>query len=87
VRTRQAATQSYQGYEKVINRLWARIGGTHEKVEELMNRQGHMLEAMAINELTRRRERLSECEVKARFAVADSYDRATRELSQEKVYQ
>ena len=87
VRTRQAATQSYEGYEEGISRLWARIGGVHEKMEELMDRQGHMLEAMAVNELTRRRERLSACEIKARFAMADSYDRATRELSQEKVNQ
>ena len=87
VRTRQAATQSYEGYEQGISRLWARIGGAHEKLEELMDRQGNMLEAMAVNELTRRRERLSACEVKARFAMADSYDRATRELSQEKVNQ
>lgn len=87
VRTRQAATQSYEGYEEGISRLWARIGGAHEKMEELMDRQGHMLEAMAVNELTRRRERLSACEIKARFAMADSYDRATRELSQEKVNQ
>jgi hypothetical protein len=85
VRTRQAATQSYKGYEEGISRLWTRIRGAHEKVEELMDRQGCMLETMAVKELTRRRERLSECEVKARFAVADSYDRATRELSREKV--
>jgi hypothetical protein len=87
VRTRQAATQSYDGYEEVISRLWSQIITAHEKVEGLMEHQGHMLETMAVNELTKRRERLSECEVKARFAVADSYDRATRELSQEKVNQ
>ncbi|MEN8244685.1 MAG: hypothetical protein ABFS43_07270 [Thermodesulfobacteriota bacterium] len=87
VRTRQAATQSYEGYEEGISRLWSHIRGAHEKVEKLMDRQGHMLETMAVNELTQRRERLSECEVKARFAMADSYDRATRELSQEKVNQ
>ena len=43
-----------------------------------MARQGHMLEVMAVNELTRRRERLEEFQVKARFALADSYDRASR---------
>ena len=87
VRTRQAATQSYQGYEDGISRLWSRISSAHEKVEALMDRQGDMLETMAVAELTRRRERLSACEVKARFAMADSYDRATRELSREKVNQ
>ena len=87
VRTRQAATQSYEGYEDGISRLWSRIRGVREKVDDLMDRQGRLLETMAVNELTRRRERLNACEVKARFAVADSYDRATRELSREKVNQ
>jgi len=50
-----------------------------------MDRQGHMLETMAVNELTRRREYLSESQIKARFAMADSYDRATRKISLEKV--
>jgi hypothetical protein len=49
-----------------------------------MARQGHMLETMAVNELTARRERLAEFQVKARFGMADSYDRATRAQIQEK---
>jgi hypothetical protein len=43
-----------------------------------MARQGHMLEVMAVNELARRRERLAEFQIKARFAMADSYDRAAK---------
>jgi Flp pilus assembly protein TadD len=78
VRIRQAATQSYQGYDDVIRRQRMRITAARENVEELMARQGHMLEVMAVNELVRRRERLEEFQVKARFALADSYDRATR---------
>jgi tetratricopeptide (TPR) repeat protein len=78
VRTRQAATQSYQGYGEAIRRMRARITVAREKVEELMARQGQMLEAMAVNELTRRRDRLEEFRVKARFALADSYDRASK---------
>ena len=31
---------------------------------------------MAVNELSKRRDRLEEFRVKARFALADSYDRA-----------
>jgi hypothetical protein len=79
VRTRQAATQSYQGYDEVIRRQRIRIADARERVEELMARQGNMLEVMALNELTRRRERLEEFQVKARFAMAESYDRATRD--------
>jgi hypothetical protein len=48
-----------------------------------MARQGHMLETMAVNELTTRRERLAEFQIKARFAMADSYDRAARTEPQE----
>jgi len=83
VRTRQAATQSYEGYDDVINLQRFRIREAREKVKELMARQGYMLEAMAVNELSRRRERLAEFQIKARFAMADSYDRATRSLTQE----
>ena len=83
VRTRQAATQSYEGYNDVIRLQRFRIREGREKVRELMDRQGYMLEAMAVNELSRRRERLAEFQIKARFAMADSYDRATRSLAQE----
>ena len=37
-----------------------------------------MIEAMAVNELSKRRERLEEFQVKAGFAMADSYDRASK---------
>jgi hypothetical protein len=83
VRTRQAATQSYEGYDDVIDRQRSLIGKGREKVGELMARQGHMLETMAVNELTARRERLAEFQTKARFTMADSYDRATRAQTQE----
>jgi hypothetical protein len=85
VRTRQAATQSYEGYDDVIRRQRFLIRKARETVGELMARQGHMLETMAVNELTARRERLTEFQIKARFAMADSYDRATRDQIQEKV--
>ena len=84
VRTRQAATQSYEGYEGVISRQRNRIRAAGGKVQKLMARQGHMLETMAVNELTRRRDRLAEFEIKARFAMADSYDRATRARTRER---
>jgi hypothetical protein len=85
VRTRQAATQSYEGYDDVIRRLRFQIQKARKKVGELMARQGHMLETMAVKELTKRRDRLAEFQIKARFAAADSYDRATRAQAQEKM--
>jgi hypothetical protein len=85
VRTRQAATQSYDSYDDVIQHQRLLIQRTRGKVGELMARQGHMLETMAVNELTTRRERLAEFHIKARFATADSYDRATRAKTRERV--
>jgi len=85
VRTRQAATQSYENYDDVIRRQRFLIQKAHERVGELMARQGHMLETMAVNELTKRRERLAEFQIKVRFAMADSYDRAIRVQAQEKI--
>lgn len=85
VRTRQAATQSYEGYDETIRQQRTRILAAQEKVGELLARQGHLLEALAVNELTRRRERLDEFQVKARFAMADSYDRASKAQPPSKV--
>jgi hypothetical protein len=85
VRTRQAATQSYDGYDDLIRHQRFLIRKAQEKVKELMARQGHMLETMAVNELTTRLEKLTEYQIKARFAMADSYDRATRAQTLEKV--
>jgi hypothetical protein len=44
-----------------------------------------MLESMAVSELTKRRERLAVFQIKARFAMADSYDRATRAQAQDRM--
>lgn len=84
VRTRQAARQSYEGYQG-IGQLRVRVREAREKVNALMSRQGHVLEVMAINELESRSQRLQAYQVKARFAMADSYDRAVKAQSLERV--
>jgi hypothetical protein len=84
VRTRQAATQSYKGYDEVISRQRLLIEKARKKMDELITRQGNMLETMAVTELTARLERLTDFQIKARFAMADSYDRAIRTQGQEK---
>jgi hypothetical protein len=78
VRARQAATHSYVGYEVEIRRLRERVGHALQRVEISMARQGHMIEVVAINRLQARRERLVDQQTQARYAVADSYDRAAR---------
>ena len=81
VRTRQAATHSYVGYDVQIERLRERVGDALQRVNILMARQGHMIETVAINRLEARRDRLVAQQTQARFAVADSYDRAARDQS------
>src|SRR5262245_34520476 len=81
VRTRQAATHSYVGYDVPISRLRTRVSEALAKVTLLMARQGHLLETVATTELQARRDRLDSYQSQARFAVADSYDRATRQQS------
>lgn len=78
VRSRQAATHSFVGYEKPIDRLRTQVRESVSKVELLMARQGHLLEVLAIEELQARRSHLESYGDKARFALADSYDRATQ---------
>ncbi len=87
VRTRQAATQSYEGYDEAIRRQRQRIQAARGKVRLLSERQGQLLEIMAVNELTKRRDRLAEFQIKARFGMADSYDRATKAQRQKRVEQ
>jgi tetratricopeptide (TPR) repeat protein len=78
VRTRQAATHSYVGYDVQISRLRQRVSEAQQRVETLMARQGHLIETVAINQLNARRDRLVDQQNQARYGVADSYDRAAR---------
>ena len=81
VRTRQAATHSYVGYDVQIDRLRQRVVDALQRTDMLMARQGHLIETVAVNQLKARRERLVAQQTQARFAVADSYDRAARDQS------
>jgi tetratricopeptide (TPR) repeat protein len=78
VRARQAATHSYVGYDDQISRLRQRVEDGKQRVDDLMARQGQMIETVAISQLAARRERLVAQQTEARFGVADSYDRASR---------
>jgi predicted negative regulator of RcsB-dependent stress response len=78
VRTRQAATLSYTDYDDSIEALRARTGDALERLGVLMTRQGHVLEVVATQELKQRRLHLEAQLNQARFAFADSYDRAAK---------
>lgn len=83
VRARQAAMHSYVGYDVPVTRLRRRVSDALQQVTLTMARQGRVLEMVAINELGIRRDRLESYESQARYAVADSYDRATRAQASE----
>ena len=78
VRTRQAATHSYVGYDVQIGRLRERSKEALQRVDTLMARQGHLIETVAIEQLELRKKRLVAQQTEARYGVADSYDRAAR---------
>ncbi len=78
VRVRQAAAHSYEGYDRPIDRMRTRVRESLSTVKSLMARQGRLLELVAIDELVARRERLEKYQDDARYALADSYDRATQ---------
>jgi chromosome segregation ATPase len=78
VRARQAATHSYAGYDARMQRLRDSVGDALQRVDLLMDQQGKMIETVAINQLQARRDRLAAQQTEARYAVADSYDRAAR---------
>lgn len=82
VRNRQAATHSFIGYDKPMRRLRADVEQSVQKIDQLMARQGHLLEVLAIEQLVARRDHLENYGDKARFALADSYDRATQVQAQ-----
>ena len=78
VRARQAASHSYDGYNQPIDQLRVRVSQGIRSIDTLMARQGHLLEVVAIDVLVARRARLEDFSDKARFALADSYDRAAQ---------
>ncbi|HIM01979.1 MAG TPA: tetratricopeptide repeat protein [Myxococcales bacterium] len=82
VRKRQSARHSYVGYSELIKELRSRVQSNLTQVDDVMARQGRVLESVAINELELRRTRLTDFQNQARFAYADSYDRAAKAQAQ-----
>lgn len=78
VRVRQASVHGYAGYDDGMRDLRRRVRDSLERVGQLQKQQGSLIEAVAITELTARTERLKGYQTQARYAVADSYDRASQ---------
>jgi chaperonin cofactor prefoldin len=78
VRAKSEAALSYQGYDRALADLKARLDFLKVRIAGLKAHQGQYMERRAINELRRRKFRLQRYRTKARFAMAESYDRAIR---------
>jgi hypothetical protein len=76
---RRAAADSYTGHIESIENLLGRAEQVTDTVDNLLSRQGLLLEEQALGELTARLRRLESFANKARFGLADSKDRVTRE--------
>ncbi|MEM9174569.1 MAG: hypothetical protein AAGC67_04995 [Myxococcota bacterium] len=78
VRVRQAAQHGYARFDPTISDLQTRTGRAIRRIDVAREEQGRVLERLALRELEARRARLAEYQNKARFAFADSYDRAVK---------
>lgn len=68
--------------EELVDDLAGRIEKTTDRVDDLVARQGRLLEKLARDELTARLRRLDVYAGKARFGLADSKDRVQRQGGQ-----
>ena len=75
---RKNIAQSYQGYDDQIRQLKKRVSDARQKADALKAIQGQALEAKTIDRLDQRRQRLQEYQSQARFALAESYERASK---------
>lgn len=84
LRARQAAIQSYQGYDRKLKQLSRKVKQALSKVKSTKARQGKALEKMSMDALDARRKKLEEFVAKARFAMAESFDRAAAKQEKER---
>jgi len=75
-RGKSEAALSYQGYDRALTDLKQRLDYLKVTIDGLKAYQGQYMERRAIGELRRRKDRLRRYRTKARFAMAESYDKA-----------
>lgn len=80
---KREAYQSFEGYQVPLQRLSTKLRTLNTRLVAAMQQQARYLEKVAVRELDRRRKKLAEYRVKARFALAESYDRATKKQAQQ----
>ena len=82
VRARQAATHSFEGVSEKTQKLRARTRRALAHCDSLIEEQGRALDRIAVRELVARRSMIEGYQNQARFAFADSYDRAVKAQAQ-----
>lgn len=78
VRVKAEAALSYKGYERTLGDMQTRLQYLKTKIAGVIAYQGQFMQRIAVGQLTRRLTRIKQYRTKARFALAESYDRATR---------
>lgn len=80
---KREAYQSFEGYLVPFQRMSTQLRSLRDRAKAGLQQQARYLEKVAVRELDRRRKKLAEYRVKARFALAESYDRATKKRAEE----
>ena len=75
---KREAYQSFEGYTSPFQRANTKLQSLRNRLSAAMQQQARYVEKVAVRELDRRRAKLAKYRVKARFALAESYDRATK---------
>lgn len=78
VNDKREAYQSFVGYDIPFRRITTRLVSLLSTTKSLLRQQGRFINKVAIIELDKRRKKLSSYQTKARFALAESYDKATQ---------
>lgn len=78
VNDKREAYQSFVGYEIQLRRLQTKLNSLLANANSLLRQQGRFINKAAIIELDTRRKKLSDYQTRARFALAESYDKATQ---------
>ncbi len=83
VNDKREAYQSFVGYDIPFRRITTRLNTLLANSKTLLRQQGRFINKVAIIELDKRRRKLSDYQTKARFALAESYDKATQKQVKE----
>lgn len=83
LKRKEAVPLLYSGHEQRLQQFEQRLSYLSTRIEAIRAQQGQFIEQMAVTQLNARKDRLRRYQTKARFAAAESYDRATAKQESE----